>query len=56
MNTLSSTEKETELTNALRIIARGGVSDDVMQMIACDTLEKCGIEAIKNVELKQSLI
>ena len=46
MNTLSQTEKETELINALRIIARGGVSEDVMKMIACDTLEKCGIEEI----------
>ena len=56
MNTLSQTEKETELINVLRIIARGGVSDDVMQMIACDTLEKCGIEVkIDTMKEKEEL-
>ena len=41
---LTQKEKEIELANALIIIARGGISDSVMQMVASDTLEKCGIE------------
>jgi predicted Zn-ribbon and HTH transcriptional regulator len=41
---LTQKEKEIELVNALTIIARGSVSSGVMQMVASDTLEKCGIE------------
>jgi|GEM_PF-6623823 hypothetical protein len=41
---LTQKEKEIELVNALTIIARGGISGGVMQMVASDTLEKCGIE------------
>jgi hypothetical protein len=41
---LTQKEREIELVNALTIIARGSVSGGVMQMVASDALEKCGIE------------